>query len=105
MEYIEEVKFRVFLDTKQPDRVHIASKDERFVNAKGDSPGIRFVASSNPLSADYNPNVYNRVIRAWKAEGWSLPQGMDEVQEKRRHMTDRIALIVDHLRRKATDDE
>jgi hypothetical protein len=92
-----DVSFRVFWDSNQPERVHIASNDARFLDAEGEHAGIRLVASANPLSADYNPNVYNRAVRAWKAAGWELPAGVGEVPLKRRHIVDRLRIIIEHL--------
>lgn len=97
--YVKDLGFNVFFDTSSTDRIHIASSDSRFTDSDGERPGIRLVVSSNPLSADYNPAVFNRIVRTFRDHpNLTLPDGFSEVPEKQRHIAHRLSVIVDHLR-------
>ena len=65
--------FSAFWHDSQPDRIHLATKDPRFVDEHGTKPGIRIVFSANPASADYNPANFNRVARALREAGAPAP--------------------------------
>lgn len=86
--------FKIF-----PDRTrrafHVAVGDRRFTHASADD-GLRFVADSSPLSANYNPRAFNRILRAFHTQG-DLPD-WDEIPEHDRHISRRTQLLIDFLR-------
>ena len=82
-------RFTAFWDPGQPDRIHLATADDRFTDENGAKPGIRIVFSSNPGSADYNPGSYNRVARALRAIG--APAPAEDVVVASRKLKDRPA--------------
>lgn len=83
--------FKAWWDEKQPDRIHITNSDDRFLDDHGVKPGLRIVFSSNPRSADYNPNGYNRVARALRAVG--APAPAEDVPLRSRKLKDRTEKI------------
>ena len=72
----------------EPDRVVIKTGDRRFTKPDGSRPGIWFSASSNPDSADYNPNNFNRLAGYLR----------DPVPEYSRRMDRRWPLLSPRLR-------
>lgn len=82
--------FNIFWQPSQPDRIHMATNDERFVDEDGGKPGIRVVFSSNPRSVDYNPSTFNRLARALAVAGAAAPA---EVPIHPRHLRYRDAVI------------
>lgn len=71
-----------------PNRVHYTTNDPRFTDATDQRPGIRIVFSSDPMSADYSPNNFNRAARALRRAGKPAPA---EVPEPSRRLRDRFA--------------
>jgi len=45
----------------EPDRVVLKTDDSRITKPDGSEPGIWVTASSDPDSADYDPNKFNRL--------------------------------------------
>lgn len=82
--------FKAFWHASQPDRMHLAIDDARFVDENGEKPGIRIVFSSNPASADYNPANFNRLARALREQG--APAPAEDVPVASRKLKDRIAV-------------
>lgn len=74
--------FNAFWHDGQPDRIHLAVNDARFVDEHGEKPGIRIVFSSNPASADYNPANFNRIARALRAVGAPAPDDVPVASRK-----------------------
>lgn len=74
---------------------HLATDDDRFTHPER-GPGLHFVAHSSPLSANYNPLQYNRLLAGFQGQGhltdWS------PIPEHDRHISKRVALIVAYLR-------
>ena len=79
----------IWWDSSQPTRMHYTVNDPRFTDAAGERPGIRVVFSSDPKSADYNPNNINRCARALREEGKPAPK--HDVPESSRRLRDRFA--------------
>lgn len=78
----------IWWDSKQPTRIHYTTNDPRFADAAGEKPGIRIVFSSDPKSADFNPNNFNRCARALRAAGKPAPPR--DVPEGSRRLRDRV---------------
>jgi len=70
-------RLNLFWSPKEPSRIHLISADPRFVNDAGTGSGLRIQFSSNPKSADYNPNNFNRCARVLKAWGRPAPEEVD----------------------------
>ena len=79
----------------EPDRIVIKTGDRRFTKPDGSRPGIWFSASSNPDSADYNPNNFNRLAGYLRDQGLPAP---DPVPEYSRRMDRRWPLLSLRLR-------
>lgn len=88
--YLTVDGFSAFWHHSQPDRIHLATKDPRFIDENGEKPGIRIVFSSNPASADYNPANFNRIARALRAIGAPAP---DDVPVASRKLKDRGGVV------------
>jgi hypothetical protein len=82
-----------------PDRerraFHVVVGDSRFSHASAQE-GLRFVVEASPLSANYNPREFNRILRAFQ-EQWQLVD-WEEIPERERHIARRMQLIIDYLR-------
>jgi hypothetical protein len=53
----------------EPDRIVLKTGDSRIRKPDGSRPGIWFSASSNPDSADYHPNNFNRLAGILQEHG------------------------------------
>jgi hypothetical protein len=62
----------------EPDRIVIKTGDRRITKPDGSRPGIWFSASSNPDSADYDPNNFNRLTRYLRGQGLPAPNPVPE---------------------------
>jgi len=54
-------------------RIVIKTGDPRITKPDGSRPGIWVTASSDPDSADYNPNLYNRLAGILRDNGQPAP--------------------------------
>jgi hypothetical protein len=79
----------------ESDRIVIKTGDRRFAKPDGSRPGIRFSASSNPDSAYYDPNNFNRLAGYLRGRGLPAP---DPVPEHPRRLDRRWPLLSPGLR-------
>lgn len=93
---ITKVSLNVFPD-RNGRAFHFVTDDPRFTHPEG-QPGLRFVAESNPLSANYNPREFNRAVRALEEQGTAMGVSWPIVPEHDRQLDNRLALIVKYLR-------
>lgn len=59
-------------DSKDPERIRVFIHWDGFTDHKGERPGMQIVFSSNPKSADYNPNNFNRCMRILEKQAGEL---------------------------------
>ncbi len=78
----------------EPGRIVIKNGDQRTTKPDGSKPGIWFSASSNPDSADYNPNNFNRLAGYLRDQGLPAP---DPVPEHSRRLDRRWPLLSPRL--------
>lgn len=81
----------------EPDRIVIKTGDRRVTKPDGSRPGIWVSASSDPGSADYNPNNFNRWAGIPRDHGQPAP---DPVPEHHRRLDHRWPLLSPELRAK-----
>jgi hypothetical protein len=78
-----------------PDRIAIKTGDPRITKPDGSKPGIWSTTSSNPDSADYNPNDFNRFADHLRRQGQPAP-GL--VPEHSRRLDRRWGLLSARMR-------
>lgn len=80
-----------------PDRIVFKNGDKRRTKPDGSRPGTWLTASSNPSSADYNPNDFNRWAGMLRYAGLPAP---DPVPEHPRGLAYRWPLLSPRMRAK-----
>jgi hypothetical protein len=83
------------LDWMGRDRIALKTGDRRITKPGGARPGIWVTASSNPDSADYHPNNFNRWAEYLSRQGLPAP---DLVPEHPRRLDRRWALLSQQLK-------
>jgi hypothetical protein len=78
----------------EPGRIVIKNGDRRTTKPDGSKPGIWVSASSNPDSADYNPNNFNRLAGYLRDQSLPAP---DPVPEHSRRLDRRWPLLPPRL--------
>jgi hypothetical protein len=78
-----------------PSRIVIKTGDRRITKPDGSKPGIWITASSDPDSADYDPNTFNRWAGYLRDQG--LP-AQDPVPEHVRRLDCRWTLLSPKMR-------
>lgn len=81
----------------EPDRIVIKTGDPRITKPDGSRPGIWVSASSDPDSADYHPNNFNRWAGILRDHGQPAP---DPVPEHSRRLDHRWALLSPEMQAK-----
>ena len=65
--------FRVWWNPKQPDEIHLVTSDPLFHDGNGEREGLWVTFSSEPNSANYHPDNFNRCTRALQGAGKKHP--------------------------------
>jgi hypothetical protein len=86
--------WRIFPD-RERRAFHVVVSDSRFSHQSAQE-GLRFVAEASPLSANYNPREFNRILGAFHEQGQLTD--WQEIPEHERHIVRRTQLIIDYLR-------
>lgn len=92
---IERVGFTVHW--MEPDRIVLKTGDPRITKPDGSRPGIWISASPNPDSANYDPNLFNRLAGILRDHGQPAP---DPVPEHDRRLDRRSPLLSLQMREK-----
>jgi hypothetical protein len=83
----------------EPDRIVLKTGDQRITKPDGSRPGIWISASCNPDSADYDPNLFNRLAGILRNHGQPAP---DPVPEHGRRLDRRWPLLSPQMQEKIT---
>jgi hypothetical protein len=77
----------VWWNRDEPDRINLATNNPAIVDDDGGKPGLWIAVSSNPRSADYNPNNFNRLGRWLADHGKPAPEPVAKASRRLRDRT------------------